>query len=144
MGQRITVSKAAKLLGIKRSELNKRLLAANIETFEGDVDLEKVKCIAPTLKVDGAGVLDERVRYLRENVAKPTIRDAVTERQDMESEVRRLSSELIVETQMANHYRDILEDVGRKLGELQMSDNAEAREFGFEFCEWLRKRIAEN
>lgn len=140
MAQRITVSKAAKLLGISRGDLNKRLLAADIPTFEGDVDLEKVKCIAPTLRIEGKGVLDERVRYLRENAAMPK-HDGIQAKRDLDAEVRRLSSELVVETQMANHYRDILEDVGRKLGELQMSADPDTRKAGFELCQWLRQRI---
>lgn len=143
MDDRITVSKAAKLMGVSRAELNKRLLAADISTFEGHVDLEKVKCIAPLLKIEGSGILEERVRYLRENAVMPK-HDAMSSQRNLADEVRRLSSELIVETQMANHYRDILEDVGHKLGEMQTSDNPETRDAGFEFCQWLRGRITES
>ncbi|MCK4939479.1 MAG: hypothetical protein KAR80_04240, partial [Rhodospirillaceae bacterium] len=49
MEQKITVSQAARELGVSRSELNRRLGAAGIDAFEGRVDLEKVQCIAPTL-----------------------------------------------------------------------------------------------
>ena len=142
MSQRIAVSKAARLMGIPRGELNKRLLAADIPTFEGEVDLERVKCIAPTLKVEGAGVFDERVRYLRENAAKPK-RGGIAPKRDQEAEIRRLSSELIVESQIAEHYRQILEDVGRKLGEMQMSNDPNTRTAAFDMCQWLRARITE-
>lgn len=144
MGQNIAVSKAAKLLGINRSELNKRLLAADIPTFEGVVDLEKVRCIAPSLDLEGQGVLDDRVRYLRENVSKPKRDSLFSHNRDLEAEVRHLSSELIVEAQMAGHYRQILEDIGRKLGELQTAKDESTRDAAFEICQWLRTRITEH
>lgn len=143
MSQRIAVSKAARLLGISRGDLNRRLLAADIATFEGDVDLEQVKCIAPTLKLDGGGVLEERVRYLRDTLSKPQRGDTVVAKRDLEAEVRHLSAELIVESQMAAHYRNILEDVGRKLGEMQTAPDAATRAAAFELCEWLRARITD-
>lgn len=143
MGQRIAVSKAARLLGISRGDLNRRLLAADIATFEGDVDLEQVKCIAPTLKLDGGGMLEERVRYLRDTLSKPQRGDTVVAKRDLKAEIRHLSAELIVESQMAGHYRDILEDVGRKLGEMQTAPNPETRAAAFELCQWLRARITD-
>jgi len=66
-GERIRVSKASRLLGVKRSELNSRLEAAQIETFEGDVDYEKIKCIAPSLGANQPEL--NRVRLICENVS---------------------------------------------------------------------------
>ena len=70
MDNSISVSKAAKLLGMKRSELNALLSAADIPTFEGAVDFEKVKCVSPSLDLSDPEILD-RVKYIRENLAKP-------------------------------------------------------------------------
>lgn len=142
--KRIAVSKAAKLIGISRGELNKRLLAAGIETFEGEVELERVKCIAPSLD-PGASAVMERVRFIRDNVSKPLGGDSIAmTNQNLGDEVRRLSSELMVEAQMAAHYRQVLEDIGHKLGELQTSNDPHTRDLGFELCQWLRDKITSN
>ncbi len=137
----ISVSKAAKLLGMKRAELNQRLSAADIPTFEGEVDFEKVKCIAPSLNLSDPEILD-RVKYIRENIAKP-LPGMIVDHQgkDLSVEVQKLTKDLMIETQTANHYRDIINDLAAKLGELQKSEIPEQRELGFELCQWLRGKI---
>lgn len=143
MEQKIGISKAARLLGISRSELNERLSAAGIETFEGDVDYKKVQCIAPTLNFGDP--ITERIKRIREN---PTRRvnghETKASKQDLMDEIGRLQSALRVEAQTALHYRQIIEDVAARLGEMQRSADPEEKDIGFEMCNWLRGRIVED
>jgi len=141
MDNAISVSKAAKLLGLKRSELNERLSAADIQTFEGEVDFEKVKCMAPSLDLSDPEIL-ERVKYIRENLAKP-IPSILSNNQgqDLTVEVQKLTKNFMIETQTANHYRDIINELAAKLGDLQKSKDPEQQELGFELCQWLRNKI---
>ncbi|MBT3703954.1 MAG: hypothetical protein HOE62_03870 [Alphaproteobacteria bacterium] len=137
----ISVAKASKLLGIKRSELNEQLRAAEIPTFEGNVDFEAVKAIAPAISLCESEILD-RVRYIRENGQK-TDRHDVENRtvQELAAEVRKLRTDLMVEQRTADHYEQILVDLARKLGELQSSDNEETKATALGLCEWLRENI---
>jgi len=137
----ISVAKASKLLGIKRSELNEQLRAADIPTFEGNVDFEAVKAIAPAISLCESEILD-RVRYIRENGQK-TDRHEIENRsvQDLAAEVRKLRTDLMVEQRTADHYEQILVDLARKLGDLQSSDNEETKSTAFGLCEWLRENI---
>jgi len=139
MGQRIGVSKAARLLGIKRSELNKRLAAAKIETFEGQVDFDKVKCIAPSLDLGDPEL--ERLQRIRESASYPEGNGMDGAPRELKDRIKRLSAEATIEAEMAREYRKIIEDVAAKLGELQTSDNEERRRVGFEMCEWLRNKV---
>jgi CDP-4-dehydro-6-deoxyglucose reductase, E3 len=137
----ISVAKASKLLGIKRSELNEQLRAAEIPTFEGNVDFEAVKAIAPAISLCEAEILD-RVRYIRENGQKTDRHDAENRTvQDLAAEVSKLRTDLMVERRTADHYEQILVDLARKLGELQSSDNEETKVTAFGLCEWLRENI---
>ncbi len=141
MGERIGVSKAARLLGVKRADLNKRLVSAGIPTFEGEVDFEKVKCIAPSMDIEAPEFLD-RIQCIRENAAKPvTSLPSTNDPQTLAEEVQRLSSELVIETQMGHHYRQVIIDLAEKLGTMQLSGSPEYRETAFELCEWLRSEI---
>ncbi|NQV82705.1 MAG: hypothetical protein HQ494_02690 [Rhodospirillales bacterium] len=141
MDNAISVSKAAKLLGIKRSELNERLSAADISTFEGEVDFEKVKCISPSLDLSDPEILD-RVKYIRENLAKTSANTVVDHAgRDLSVEVQKLTKDLMIETQTANHYRDIINDLAGKLADLQKSKAPEQRDVGLELCQWLRNKI---
>ncbi len=139
MGQRIGVSKAARLLGIKRSELNKRLEAANIETFEGAVDFEQVKCIAPSLELEDPEL--DRIQRIRESATYRETDDVDGTVQDLKDRISRLGVELSIEAETAHEYRVLIEDVVAKLGELQASDDENRRHIGFELCEWLRNKV---
>jgi len=139
MEQRISVSKAARLLGIKRSELGKRLEAADIETFEGTVDFEQVKCIAPSLDLGDPEL--ERIQRIRDSANYRENGDVEGSSRDLKDRIKRLGVEVAVEAETAREYRKIVEDVAAKLGELQASDNEERRRIGFELCEWLRDKV---
>jgi len=139
MGQRIGVSKVARLMGIGRAALNKRLAAAHIETFEGKVDFEQVKCIAPELDLNDPELL--RLQHIRERVSYGEVADPELDPDKLRDRIKRLSHEVAIESELAQEYRQIIEAVAAKLGELQTADNAERRRVGFELCEWLRGKV---
>ncbi|MAF49421.1 MAG: hypothetical protein QGH73_09460 [Rhodospirillales bacterium] len=143
MGQNISISKAARVLGIKPSELSKRLLAAGVDTFEGEADFEKIKCVAPNLTV--ADIAQERQRLIRENTLKPIAgQDSGASVQELSDRVQRLTSDLAVEAQLTENYLQIIKEMADRLGGLQISEDGERREMAFELCEWLRGKVIEN
>ncbi len=141
MEQKITVSQAARELGVSRSELNRRLGAAGIDAFEGRVDLEKVQCIAPTL---GRGdAMLERIQLLRKNtVSSVRVNGRALSEKNLSHQVQKLSTELMVESSLNHRYESIFEELSQRLGEAQMSSDGETRELAFEICGWLRKQIS--
>lgn len=142
MGDLISVSKASKLLGITRSELNDRLDAANITPFEGKVDFDAVKSIAPDLSFCEENILD-RVRYIRENISlKVTDNPAALSKRDLAAENQKLLTDLMVERRTSDHYERMLVELARKLGDLQTSENEEIRRVALEMCQWLREEIS--
>lgn len=141
MGQRIGVAKVAKLLGITRRDLNKRLQAADIPTFEGEVDYEKVRCIAPSLNFGDPAV--RRAQYLREDTSRTFQKDKETlERESLEHEVKHLTTELMIASREAEYFQDILQEMADRLGEVQMNERGDRQGLAFELCGWLRNRIA--
>ena len=125
MGQQVGVSKAAKTLGVTRAELNDRLQAAGIETFEGQVDFEKVKCIAPQLDFGDKNL--ERLEHIRENPAwRINGGDVKATPKEMADEIRRLSTELMAEVETSASYRRIIEEFAEKL-ELELLDTRVVR-----------------
>jgi hypothetical protein len=137
----ISVSRASKLLGIKRSELNEQLSASNIPTFEGMVDFEEVKTIAPAISLCEAEIMD-RVRIIREDTSKPLKGDLEEQsKEQLEAKVHKLSTDLMVETRNAERYEQVLVTLARKLGELQSSKSEDERKLAISLCEWLRAEI---
>ncbi len=142
MANKISVSKAARLLQIQRSELQQRLLNSNIPTFEGAVDLDELRSIAPEISLCESDML-ERVRFIRENDTR--LNAVVTHNLDVEElagEVRRLATDLMVERRTVDNYERILVALARRLGELQAEGSNDQRQLAFELCEWLRGEMA--
>lgn len=141
MSQMIGVSKAARMIGVSRSDLSKRLARAGVTTFEGQVELEKVKCLAPSLNLTDPEM--DRLDLIRENpMERVHSSDVTSSKQDLLDEIHRLSTELMVETGMSQQYRQLVEDVAGRLGEMQVSESGERREIAFELCEWLRHKAS--
>ena len=141
MEQKITVSQAAREIGVSRSELNKRLSAAGIDAFEGKVNFEKVRCIAPTL---GRGdAMLERIQLLRKNtVSSVKVDERALSEKNLSHQVKRLSTELMVESSLNHRYESIFEELSQMLGEAQISSDGETREMAFKICGWLRAQIS--
>lgn len=139
MGRKIGVSKAARYLGIKRSELLKRLAAANIETFEGEVDFEKVKCIAPLFEPNDPHL--SRLQKIRENTSYCGADKLQGSMEELQHRIRRLTVEAAINAEIAQECQTLVADVAAKLGTLQASDNEERSRIGFELCEWLRQKV---
>jgi len=137
---RISISKAARLLNIKRSDLHARLAAAEIETFEGEVNLEQIRCVAPDLKLTDQQIL-ERVKILRNDASKSVREYRPSDMDTLRREVRRLQTALTIETEMAVQYRDIVEDLGKKLGDMQTADDEAERRVALQLCDWLREKV---
>ena len=143
MEQKIGILKAARLLGIKRTELTERLSAAGIESFEGEADYEKGQCIAPTLNFGDP--ITNRIKHIRQNPTKRVdSHETGATKKELLDEIAHLNSELRVEAMTTLQYRNIIEDVAEKLGEMQVSQDGEERELAFELCNWLRGRIIED
>ena len=141
MENQISVSKASKLLGVTRAELSEQLRAANIPTFEGSVDYNSLKSIAPAISLCEQDIIS-RVRFIREDVSKRDRRDpGQMSHQELAAKVKRLSTNLMVESRTADQYERILVDLARKLGDLQTSENGEVRDIAASLCEWLRENV---
>jgi len=141
MEKRISISQAARLLDITTKELNTRIAAANIPTFEGEVDLEQVKCVAPSLKLSDPAIL-KKVQYLRENTLHPIQNlDRDQGGDKAAGEMQKIASQLMIEVQEANHYREIINELVKELGHHQLSGEPGKQELAFELCRWLRERI---
>lgn len=141
MGERVSIAKAARLLGIGRHELCERLCKAGIESFEGAVELDAVRDISPKLKLHEE-LLSERVRLIRESarrrqaVAAPRKPEA-----ELQDELDRLHNQWLVERKKAQEYYLLFDRLVDELGRWQNSgDPAQAR-FARDFAQWICKQF---
>lgn len=137
MGERISIAKAARLLGLNRHELCERLCRAEIESFEGQVELDDVKRIAPKLNMFDS-LMNERVRLIRQTARR---RQAVTKPRgtelELQDEVDHLHNKWLAERKRAQEYYDLFDIMVDELGHWQNSKDPARAAFALEFSKWL-------
>ncbi len=65
MGRRISVSRAARLVGVKRGTLQQKIRSGELNTFEGEILLSDLLLVCPATKVEDSSMLD-RVEQIME------------------------------------------------------------------------------
>lgn len=137
MGERVSISKAARLLGLDRHELCERLCRAEIESFEGQVDLDDVKRIAPKLNIHD-GLMNERVRLIRQTARRRQATQAPRRTElELQDELDRLHNQWLAERKRAQDYYDLFDVMIDELGHWQNSKDPTRAAFALEFSKWL-------
>ncbi|MCR4377139.1 MAG: hypothetical protein NUV50_03480 [Rhodospirillales bacterium] len=137
MGERVSIAKAARLLGVGRHELCERLCRAGVENFEGAVELDDVKRISPKLAMDER-LVGERVRLIRlsarrrQAVAPPRKKEA-----ELQDEMDRLHNQWLAERKRAQEYHLLFDHLIDELGHWQNSQDLDRAKFALEFSKWL-------
>lgn len=141
MGERISIAKAARLLGIDRHELCDRLLHAGIEGFEGAVELDAVKRISPKLNMHDAR-LSERTWLIQQTARR---RQAVSSPRKPEAELQddldRMHNKWLLERKKAQEYSMLFDALIDELGHWQANDDENKARFALEFSHWLCKQF---
>ena len=137
MGEHVSIAKAARLLGLNRHELCERLCRAGVESFEGHVELDAVKRIAPKLNLQD-GLMVERVRLIRQTARR---RQAVNPPRrtelELQDELDRLHNQWLAERKPAQEYYALFDVLIDELGRWQNSEDEQRAAFALEFSKWL-------
>lgn len=141
MGERVSIAKAARVLGIDRHELCERLCKAGFESFEGQVALDDVKSISPKLALN-EDLVSERVRLIRQTARR---RGATApprkNEQELQDQLDRLHNQWLAERKRSQEYYALFDDLIDELGHWQNSENPNRAQFAREFSEWLCKQF---
>lgn len=141
MGERISIAKAARLLGLGRHELCERLCRAGVESFEGAVELDDVKRIAPKLNLQ-ASLMGERTRLIRETARRRgSVQPPRKNELELQDELDRLHNQWLAERKRAQEYYALFDHLIDELGHWQNDDDPYRAAFALEFSEWLCKQF---
>ena len=116
----ITLSRAARLVGVKRGALQKRIRQGELRTFEGELLLADLLQAYPQTEVEDTTML-ERVEHIMENAVNKIVRPASEESPDTDTLAARilaLGQELARARQESRRYEDLVADMQQKLEEL--------------------------
>lgn len=143
MGRYVAVAKAAKLLGVKRSSLQTLIRQGDLQTFEGQVDMEELEQHFPAMQWEQSPMV-ERAQILRNNAYSRRLQDTLfTQTETLESQLKQLKVELSVHKTKENVYRQIIVDLMDRLTQLQQLD-ASHKQIAGDLNTWLLTQFKNN
>jgi hypothetical protein len=141
MGQQVGVAKAAHLLGISRHDLQRMIHDGELNTFEGQVDMEELRRRYPTLALNDDPV-KERIDLIRGTAFGRRIRETlVPETDSLQSQLRRRTADLSVAQAKLNKFRGCIEELAQVLGDLNREATPEQKKVIAVINSWLLDRL---
>lgn len=135
------VAKAAKLLGVSRENLQRLIRRGDLQTFEGQVDLEVLKKRFPALALDDSSAV-ERAQIIRDSAYAKRVQETLyPSKEDLLSQIQRLKVELSVARVKQRSYRNLFTELLDKLSELQQTVEPSQQSLIDELNAWLLERI---
>ncbi|MDX2457568.1 MAG: 2Fe-2S iron-sulfur cluster-binding protein, partial [Gammaproteobacteria bacterium] len=116
----ITLSRAARLVGVKRCALQKRIRQGELRTFEGELLLADLLQAYPQTEIEDTTML-ERVEHIMESAVNKVIRPASEDPPDTDTLAARiltLGQELARARQQGRRYANLVNDMQQKMEEL--------------------------
>jgi CDP-4-dehydro-6-deoxyglucose reductase len=140
MSQLLTLSSAARLIGVRRGALQSKIRSGELATFEGMVSAADLQRAYPQAKLeDNSGL--ERLERIKDAAFAQRMRERLLP--NAEALAARLSvmsmERAQVETRL-DHYRGIVEELQGRLREL--SESAAPRAAAADLLGWLERRLA--
>jgi CDP-4-dehydro-6-deoxyglucose reductase len=142
MSRLITLSRAARLVGVKRGPLQKKIQRGELRTFEGELLLSDLLQAYPQTEVEDTSMLD-RVETIMEQAVNKIIRPQ-EDKPDVDTLAARILSlgrELAMARQEARRSRDLIESLKQKLAELSVDDGTAQGDAFSTLEEWFLQTI---
>ena len=138
MPRLITLSRAARLVGVKRGALQKRIQAGELRTFEGELLLSDLLHVYPQARVEDTTMLD-RVELIMEQAVNKVIRPAehTADTNGLAARIFVLGQELGVARQQARAYKALADGLMQKFDELSPTDDKTRAQAFSTLREWF-------
>ncbi|AGA33335.1 putative flavodoxin oxidoreductase [Thioalkalivibrio nitratireducens DSM 14787] len=141
MGQRLALAKAASLLGIKRRDLQELIHKGELNTFEGMVDLDELCQCFPAMALNDNAAL-ERVNLIRETAFGRRVSETVAlDADSLEQQLRKCNADLSIASTQVKKYRGYIEELARRLGELNRTATSEQKQVIGILNNWLLDKL---
>lgn len=141
MGQQVGVAKAAHVLGISRHELQQLIHDGDLNTFEGQVDLDALRQRYPTLALKDDPI-KERIDLIRGTAFARRVRQTVTpDKDELEVQLRKRTTELSVAEAQMKRFRGCIEELAQLLGDLNREASTEQKEVIRVINSWLLDKL---
>ncbi len=143
MSQLLTLTRAARLVGVTRGVLQRRIKRGELATFEGMVTLDELLRAYPEAEsrvVDDAML--ERLEQIKDNaLAKYATKTVLPDAQILAARATALGKELAETKARFQHHTAVVETLEHKLAEIGQADDAQLRPAINALHEWLAREL---
>lgn len=141
MGHHVGIAKAAHVFGIDRHAIQRMIRSGELNTFEGDVDLDELRHHFPTMALE-ENMMVERVKLIRGAAFARRVRDRVMpETDELEVRLHKRDVALGVAEAQLKKYRGCIEELAQFMGELNRGASSEQKELIGVINSWLLDKL---
>lgn len=141
MGQQVGVAKAAHMLGVSRHDLQRLILDGELNTFEGQVDLDELRQRYPALALSDDPV-KERIDLIRGTAFARRIRETVMPDSDaLQIQLRKRNADLSVAQAKVQKFRGCIEELAQLLGDLNREATPDQKKVISIINSWLLDKL---
>lgn len=139
MSQLLTLSRAARLIGIRRGALQSKIRSGELATFEGMVSAEDLQRAYPQARLeDNAGL--ERLERIKDAAFAQRMRERLLPNAEvLAARLTAMSTERGQVEARLDEYRSVVEELQGKLRQLR--ESASPRAGAAELLDWLNRRL---
>ncbi|MDQ7073981.1 MAG: hypothetical protein Q9O24_02245 [Gammaproteobacteria bacterium] len=114
MSRLLSLSRAARLAGVSRGEIQAKIRMGVLTTFEGSVKLDNLLVVYPELDVEESGMI-ERTARIRANAHTKYQHDCLPSEAQLAAEVNRLKVELSSANAKIENYHHLVMSLKERL-----------------------------
>lgn len=141
MSQLLSLSRAARLVGVNRSELQKRVKQGELITFDGMVNVDNLLASYPGVQLED-NTEYSRVLFIKERAfGKRIFERAMPDVETLATRVNELSRELTLSQTQVKHLRILLDRLRSKLNDVENQCTAEAKTSMNSLKNWLADEV---
>lgn len=141
MSQLLSLSRAARLVGVNRSELQKRVKQGDLDSFDGMVSIDDLLAAYPSAQLED-NTEYRRVLLIKEKAfGKRIYERAMPDVETLAVRVNELSRELTLSQTQEKHFKILLDRLRTHLNEIQDKYAAEAKSSISALQKWLADEI---
>lgn len=142
MPQLLTLTRAARLIGVQRGALQKKIRDGELETFEGMVRAEDLLRLYPktSLPIDTALA---RIDKIKDDAYSQRVRErALPSAEILWARLNKMAREQERAKSLLEQYRRIFDELWKRLKSLEQSPGADRNAVG-SIADWMRRDLAE-
>ena len=140
MGELVSVSRAARLAGVSRGEIQSIIRSGRLITFEGMVKLDALQAVYPGVRLSDDAEIERSLRLQAEAVGKYHS-DQMPEAMDLGREVNRLRIQLTDAKAQIVEYRELVAQLHTRLTSMQEHCTRRQRLLLQALLSWMLTRI---